>query len=111
MLWSNLSLPLANKTDFPGEHPDPPGDPETVNPSLPIYQGVLARLGADSRLFGGSHPVAQRWSAAFRTIQQETPARSTKVPLPPLNRMQRARSSDGLMEQLWYQLGKALSQP
>jgi hypothetical protein len=52
MLWSNLSLPLANKTDFPGEHPDPP-----------------------------------------------------------LNRMQRARSSDGLMKQLWYQLGKALSQP
>jgi hypothetical protein len=28
--------------------------------------GGLARLGADSRLFSGSHAVAQRWSAALR---------------------------------------------
>ncbi len=28
--------------------------------------GGLARVGADSRLFSGSHTVAQRWSAAFR---------------------------------------------
>jgi hypothetical protein len=28
--------------------------------------GGLARVGADSRLFSGSHAVAQRWSAAFR---------------------------------------------
>ncbi len=28
--------------------------------------GGLARAGADSRLFSGSHAVAQRWSAAFR---------------------------------------------
>jgi hypothetical protein len=28
--------------------------------------GGLARVGADSRLFSGSHAVAQRWSAALR---------------------------------------------
>jgi hypothetical protein len=28
--------------------------------------GGLARLGADSRLFSGSHAIAQRWSAALR---------------------------------------------
>lgn len=28
--------------------------------------GGLARVGADARLFSGSHAVAQRWSAAFR---------------------------------------------
>lgn len=28
--------------------------------------GGLARIGADSRLFSGSHAVAQRWSAALR---------------------------------------------
>jgi hypothetical protein len=28
--------------------------------------GGLSRVGADSRLFSGSHAVAQRWSAAFR---------------------------------------------
>jgi hypothetical protein len=28
--------------------------------------GALARIGADSRLFSGSHAVAQRWSAALR---------------------------------------------
>lgn len=27
--------------------------------------GALARLGADSRLFSGSHAIAQRWSAAL----------------------------------------------
>ncbi len=29
--------------------------------------GGLARVGADSRLFSGSHAVAQRWSAALRS--------------------------------------------
>jgi hypothetical protein len=29
--------------------------------------GGLARIGADSRLFSGSHAVAQRWSAALRS--------------------------------------------
>jgi hypothetical protein len=28
--------------------------------------GSLARVGADSRLFSGSHAIAQRWSAALR---------------------------------------------
>jgi hypothetical protein len=28
--------------------------------------GGLARIGADSRLFSGSHAIAQRWSAALR---------------------------------------------
>jgi hypothetical protein len=28
--------------------------------------GSLARIGADSRLFSGSHAIAQRWSAALR---------------------------------------------
>jgi hypothetical protein len=28
--------------------------------------GTLARIGADSRLFSGSHVIAQRWSAALR---------------------------------------------
>ena len=28
--------------------------------------GGLARIGADSRLFSGSHSIAQRWSAALR---------------------------------------------
>jgi RES domain len=28
--------------------------------------GALARIGADSRLFSGSHVIAQRWSAALR---------------------------------------------
>lgn len=28
--------------------------------------GGLARVGADARLFSGSHALAQRWSAAFR---------------------------------------------
>jgi hypothetical protein len=28
--------------------------------------GGLAHVGADSRLFSGSHAIAQRWSAAFR---------------------------------------------
>ncbi len=28
--------------------------------------GVLARVGAGSRLFSGSHAVAQQWSGAFR---------------------------------------------
>jgi hypothetical protein len=30
------------------------------------HSGGLARIGADSRLFSGSHAVAQRWSAALR---------------------------------------------
>jgi uncharacterized protein YbdZ (MbtH family) len=29
--------------------------------------GGLARVGADSRLFSGSHSIAQKWSAALRT--------------------------------------------
>ncbi len=28
--------------------------------------GALARIGADARLFSGSHAIAQRWSAALR---------------------------------------------
>jgi RES domain len=30
--------------------------------------GSLARIGADSRLFSGSHAIAQRWSAALRPL-------------------------------------------
>ena len=29
--------------------------------------GGLTRIGADSRLFAGSHTIAKRWSAALRT--------------------------------------------
>ncbi len=31
------------------------------------HSGGLTRIGADSRLFSGSHAVAQRWSAALRS--------------------------------------------
>jgi len=31
-----------------------------------VSSGGLARIGADARLFSGSHAVAQRWSAALR---------------------------------------------
>lgn len=30
------------------------------------HSGALARIGADSRLFSGSHAIAQRWSTALR---------------------------------------------
>lgn len=42
----------------------------TVNEPLKLIDlvnsGGLARIGADSRLFSGSHAIAQRWSAALR---------------------------------------------
>ena len=67
--------------------------------------GGLARIGADSRLFSGSHAVAQRWSAALRghpanltvssiplaMMRRETHARSMNVLLPFLNCMRRVR--------------------
>ena len=31
-----------------------------------VSSGGLARIGADARLFSGSHAIAQRWSAALR---------------------------------------------
>jgi hypothetical protein len=43
----------------------------TTTQSLAVVElassGSLARIGADARLFSGSHAIAQRWSAALRS--------------------------------------------